>query len=134
VGWRVKNFYDSSKFSIASILNKLIALALGINWCVGVASVFVSKKHTPTDLAYSLSWPIYFLMGTFTYVYLGKYCQEFIDLLKSWKQMRPLYFASYPLHLTDVNLFRDSNLVAGLIYTSAILQYLLLFGLQSDSK
>lgn len=48
--------------------------------------------------------------------------------------MKTLYFSTYEHFKNDTHLFRDTNLIAGLIFTSAILENMLLFCLQSQSK
>ena len=114
--------------------NKLVSLMLVFNVFIGVVNMFLSKEETATGLARSLSMAFFYTMGAFTFIYIGLHGKEFVKLLMSWKKMKSLHFASHSSHSVDVNLFRDTNLAAGLIFTSAILENSLLFCLQSEGN
>ncbi|CAG7716022.1 unnamed protein product [Allacma fusca] len=94
-------------------MTMLLVLAAMLNLVV----CFQVRGKNPSELAWSANMAVYYSIGAFNYQFFLRNTRRIIELFKTWQEV-DLNFVGI-----DKNLFRDSVLISGCIYTFCIFEH-----------
>ncbi|CAG7728862.1 unnamed protein product, partial [Allacma fusca] len=107
------NFRHGSMNALISIV---VMIMVAVYAGISLISIFTRSISSVNELGGTISKMIFCSIGIFLYAYFYTKSRQLIEILRGWNNL-DIYFSR-----PDISLFRDANLVAFIILSSAIME------------